>query len=197
MLGMVIDQLVTQKLLILVESFNYATCFDEINNLYQTTSFDALIIDHSCALSGTIDDGSLKAKIDKLSRDVRVFRKKNAVCIIVSSHPSVLAKEALMRDREVTESPTKGSQDLSTDSDEVYILRENETLKKQGLLKLENYKRRGAAKFIEPVILQKKFEVSCFIYDESKQAIDSIMELDREQALAALEADSDDALYSL
>lgn len=195
--GMTIDHLTSNKLLVLEESFNYDTCFDEISSLYQTVGFDVLIIDHSCALGGTVGDGSLKAKVDKLARDARVFRKNNPVCIIISSHPSQTAKEALTRDREVTESPTKGSQDLSTDSDEVYILRENETLKKQGLLKLENFKRRGAAKFINPVILQKKFEVSCFIYDENKQAVDSVMELEKQQALAALEVDSNDEIYSL
>jgi len=195
--NMAIDTLVSKGLLVLQESFSYETCYAEMQTLYQTTKFDVLFIDHSCALRGSVGDGSLKAKVDRLAEDVKEFRKHTPVCIVVNSHPSTSAKERERGDREIIESPTKGSQDLSVNADEVYVLRENETLKKQGLLKLENPKRRCAARFTESVILQKKFEVSAFIYDENRQAVDDALQLDKQQALDALGADCDGADYSL
>lgn len=80
-----------------------------------------VVIDHSCALSGSVGDGSVKSNIDRLASDTREFRKKYPVCVLVTSHPSQLAKDDLVRDRASTGSPTKGSQNLSTDADEVFF----------------------------------------------------------------------------
>lgn len=195
--GMTIDTLISHDLLVLQESFSYANCYEEINTLYDTTKFDVLFIDHSCALTGTVGDGSLKAKVDKLADDVMQFRKHKPVCIVVNSHPSSQAKERDNHGKNINDSATKGSQDLSVNADEVYMLRSNEMLTKQGLLRLDNIKRRGAAIIVDPIILRKKFEVSALIYDESVQAVDNVLALEQEQALAALEADADESVYTL
>ena len=111
--------------------------------------------------------------------------------------PSVTAKDALTRGKAITQSPTKDSQTLSNEADEVFILRDNETLQKQELLILQNYKRRDAARVLDDIYLRKRFEVSALIYDESQQALDSVMNLSRQQAIADLMADSDESGYDL
>lgn len=181
-IGMAIDYIVNYKLLILRDSFNYATVYDELVSDYERYQFRMCVVDHSCALVGTYGDGSLKAKLTKLSEDCKMFRKNYPVCMLVTSHPSAAAKDAISRDQAVTQSPTKESQSLSTDADEVFILRDNEALRKQNLIKIENYKRRDAA-VAGIVVLRKKFEVSAFIYDEKQQADDTRAEMEKQEAL--------------
>ena len=148
-------------------------------------------------LSGTVGTGSMKDKVDSLAINLRIFKKAYPVCILVASHPSVTAKDALTRGKAITQSPTKDSQTLSNEADEVFILRDNETLQKQELLILQNYKRRDAARVLDDIYLRKRFEVSALIYDESQQALDSVMNLSRQQAIADLMADSDESGYDL
>ena len=123
---------------------------------------------------------------------------------MVTSHPSSLAKDSAKKGNATQDSPTKGSQNLSTEADEVLYLRDNETLIKQNLILLENTKRRNAGRIVEPVILQKKFEVNAFIYDASLQKGESKLGLEREQALDDLdkmlgtdEDDEDNEIYNL
>ena len=196
-IGMSIDELITEGRLTLCESFSYDTVYSELVDLYNQRAFDCLVIDHSCALSGTVGTGSMKDKVDSLAINLRIFKKAYPVCILVASHPSVTAKDALTRGKAITQSPTKDSQTLSNEADEVFILRDNETLQKQELLILQNYKRRDAARVLDDIYLRKRFEVSALIYDESQQALDSVMNLSRQQAIADLMADSDESGYDL
>lgn len=183
---MTIDEIVHAGLLTLRDSFDYASVYEQLVSDYEAHQFDMCVIDHSCALVGTYGDGRLKSMVDKLSFDCKLFRKNYPVCVLITSHPSVVAKDALTHDKMITQSPTRESQNLSTDSDEVFILRESETLRKQNLIKLENYKRRDAG-IADTVILQKKFEVSAFIYDENQQSEDTKMELEKQEALQMVE----------
>lgn len=187
---MTIDTISHNGLLDLRDAFNYATCYDELVSEYEKQAFDMVVIDHSCALTGAYGDGSVKACVDKLSTDVREFRKKYPVCVLVASHPSTLAKEDLVRDRPSTGSPTKGSQNLSTDADEVFFLRDNETLKKQGLIKLENTKRRNAG-CASDIILRKKYHVNAVEYDPELQTDSAKDTLERQEALRELTANLD------
>lgn len=196
-IGMSIDELITEGRLTLCESFSYDTVYSELVDLYNQRAFDCLVIDHSCALSGTVGTGSMKDKVDSLAINLRIFKKAYPVCILVASHPSVTAKDALTRGKAITQSPTKDSQTLSNEADEVFILRDNETLQKQELLILQNYKRRDAARVLDDIYLRKRFEVSALIYDESQQALDSVMNLSRQQAITDLMADSDESGYDL
>lgn len=204
MIGMSVDLMVTNGSLVLCDAFNYATLQSEMENLYDQTKFDMIVIDHSCALVGTYGDGSLSAKVEHLAYVCRDFKKKFPVCVMVTSHPSSLAKDSAKKGNATQDSPTKGSQNLSTEADEVLYLRDNETLIKQNLILLENTKRRNAGRIVEPVILQKKFEVNAFIYDASLQKGESKLGLEREQALDDLdkmlgtdEDDEDNEIYNL
>lgn len=204
MIGMSVDLMVTNGSLVLCDAFNYATLQSEMENLYDQTKFDMIVIDHSCALVGTYGDGSLSAKVEHLAYVCRDFKKKFPVCVMVTSHPSSLAKDSAKKGNATQDSPTKGSQNLSTEADEVLYLRDNEALIKQNLILLENTKRRNAGRIVEPVILQKKFEVNAFIYDASLQKGESKLGLEREQALDDLdkmlgtdEDDEDNEIYNL
>ena len=200
-IGMSIDFVVSEGALILSDAFDYSTVFQQMQSIYEDTQFDMVVIDHSCALIGNVGDGSLKAKVDALSDAVRDFRKKYPVCVMVTSHPSTTAKESDSRGKVTSDSATKGSQNLSTDADEVLYLRDNETLRKQGLIMLENTKRRDAGRVNEYVILRKNFAVSAFIYDENEQAITDDKCLERSASLELLNSvysgDEDDNLYNL
>lgn len=205
MIGMSVDLMVTNGSLVLCDAFNYSTVQAELENLYEQTQFDMVVIDHSCALVGTYGDGSLSSKIEHLAYVCRDFKKNFPVCVMVTSHPSTLAKDSAKKGVSTQDSPTKGSQNLSTEADEVLYLRDNETLAKQNLILLENTKRRNAGRITEPVILQKKFEVNTFIYDPSLQKGESKLGLEREQALDDLDrmlgntdnSDNDDDVYNL
>lgn len=188
-LGMCIDEIVNQGRLILADSFRYDTLYDELVSLYDKAAFDMCVIDHSCALGGTVGDGSLRAKVDALAISARDFKKKYPVCMFVTSHPSTYAKDADNRGRDIVDSSTKGSQNLSTEADEVFILRDNKTLQKQNLVLIENLKRRNASRVSEAIVLKKRFDASAFIYDASLQSSESALDLQKEEALRVLEED--------
>lgn len=198
---MCIDELAADSKLILVDSFNYGTIYDELVNLYDIHKFDACYIDHSCALVGTVGGGSVKEKIDALASETKRFRKHYPVFIMISSHPSTTSKDSLRKDEDTKDSPTKGSSNLSTDADEVFVLRDNKTLQKQNLIYFENTKRRDSGRVGTRIILRKKFEVSAFIYDEKNQAVDNTLTLEKEEAIRQIEEDSgdifEDSIYSL
>lgn len=191
---MSIDEIVSSKNLTFVDSFSYRTIYEDMQSVYEKSHFDLLVIDHSCALKDKI--GSLKENIDELAEKARDFKKDYPVCVLISSHPSSTAREALSKGAPITDSPTKGSQGLSGEADEVFILRSNETLDKQGLLELEVFKRRADA-ILNKIILKKKFEVSALVYDENMQAVDKVASLEKQEALAALTNDLDNSMYSL
>lgn len=191
LISMAISTIINEGRLILADAFNYDTVYDELLTLYDKEHFDACIIDHSCALVGTTGSGSLSDKVGALSVAVRNFRKAFPVYMMVTSHPSTLAKNSDSRGSITTDSPTKGSQDLSADADEVFYIRDDETYRKQNKVILENTKRRNAGRVNDYVVLTKKFEVSAFVYDPADQKIDVQDELKANKQDALL-----DELYS-
>lgn len=193
-LGMCIDEIVHCQRLILADAFHYDTFYEELVSLYDKSKFDMCVIDHSCALAGTVGNGSLKDKIDVLAEKSRDFKKNYPVCLMITSHPSTYAKDADNRGKDINDSATKGSQNLSTEADEVFVLRDNKTLQKQNLIMLENLKRRDAGRITETIILKKRFDASAFIYDASIQSSEATFDLEKEEALRVLEEDfSDDS----
>lgn len=196
-INMSIIEISEKESLVLREAFSYENCYDEMKALYDQYKFDLVVIDHSCALKGSTGDGSLHAKVSKLAEDALRFKRAFPVCVLINSHLSTLAKESVQRGKKVGASSAKGSQDLTGNADEVFVLSSDETLAKQGLLKLENTKRRDAGRVMEPILLKTKFEVSAVIYDESKQAIDVVDSIEKEEALAALEDDCNESIYTL
>lgn len=186
-IGMSVDEISSEGLMTLCDAFNYATYYNELCTLYDKLHFDVVIVDHSCALVGSVGNGSVKDKVDRLAEDSRRFKKKYPVCVMVTSHPSVASKESAKKGQTTEDSPTKGSQNLSTEADELFFLRDNETLRKQNLIMLENTKRRDASLIIEPIILRKRFDVSAFIYDETLQGRETAMTVQRDEALRIIE----------
>lgn len=182
---MAIDTISHNNLLALRDEFSYDTCYDELVSEYEKEPFDMVVIDHSCSLLGSVGDGSVKSNVDKLANDCKRFRKNYPVCVLITSHPSTTAKEDLIRDRPSTGSPTKGSQNLSTDADEVFFLRDNETLKKQGLIKLENTKRRNAGT-AGSIILKKMYQVNAVVYTPELQTDAAKESLEQQEALRTL-----------
>lgn len=186
-IGMAINEVVNAQGLILCDSFSYDTVYSELEALYESTSFDMVVIDHSQALVGTAGDGSLKGKIDSLATAARDFKKAYPVCVMITSHPSTANRDTSKRDKRANDSATAGSSKLSAEADEVFILRDNETLQKQGLLILENNKRRDAGVVTENIILQKQYNVSALVYDAALQGGENQMALKREEALKAID----------
>lgn len=192
-IGMAIDRITSTGALTLRDAYNYHTVYQEMEEDYQISKFDMLVIDHSLALVGGGGD-KIRENIDTLAIACREFKKAHPVCVLVTSHPSVSGKDDIRRGKKVTTSSTKGSQTLSGEADEVFTLRDNETLQKQQLLLLDVSKRRGPAQ-IDPIVLKKKFEVSAVVYDAEYQAPEAAAELEQEEALRLLNQDLDD--YSL
>lgn len=199
-IGMSVDEIANNGLLTLCDAFNYATYYNELCNLYDKIHFDVVIVDHSCALAGSVGNGSVKDKVDRLAEDSRRFKRKFPVCVMVTSHPSVASKESAKKGQTTEDSPTKGSQNLSTEADELFFLRDTETLRKQNLIMLENTKRRDAGIITEPIVLRKRFDVSAFIYDEAMQGKETAMTIQQEEALRLIDEQcgtEDDEMYSL
>lgn len=173
--------------LILRDSYSYDSMYDELVADYETYGASVYLIDHSYALTGGCDRDNGKTNVDNLSTAVREFRKKFPVCCVVLSHPSSTAKEAISRGNPITLSPTKGSQNLSVDADDVYVMRDDDILRKQGLVAIENTKRRNADRVQQNIILQKMYEVSHLEYDERNQATSTSLSVEADSALEELD----------
>ena len=196
--GMAVDDLVGEKKLVLCESFDYGTVYDELRVLYEKYKFDFCAVDHSCALQGKAGDGSLRSNVEALSTAALAFKRKYPVCLMVLSHPSTTAKESDNKGNATVDSPTKGAQKLSGDADEVFYIRDNPSLRKQNLVIFENTKRRGAARLTDYVMLRKRFDVNAYVYDPYAQSIDNELTIDKQEALRCLEeAYGDDEEYTL
>lgn len=166
--------------LILKDSFSYNNFYDEVVTIYDKLPFDALIIDHSMALLGSGNDIE---NISNLAKQAREFKKHYPVYVQILSHLSTVAKEALSKGKVVDSSPTKNSSVLSAEADDIMLLIDNPVLAKQNLLAIYNYKRRGAQRILENMIVRKKFDVSSYYYDPALQnSIDGI-DLTAEQVL--------------
>lgn len=181
------------------EAYSYDNLYQELEDDYKKYRFDVVIIDHSLALKS--GGKTNMENVHNLAIACRDFKRKYPVCIIVTSHPSAAAKDFLSKDLKVPGdvAATKESSTLEAEADELFILRENETLIKQDLVALENKKRRNAPRLRENVLLSKMFDVCHFVYDESLQADSSRESLTAEQALRDIDAaygeDSDDDDY--
>ena len=185
--------IVESGLLTLVDAFSYDNFYDELVAIYEQHEFDAVIIDHSLALNGKGDQYS---NIGNLAVQARKFKKDYPCFIEILSHLSVLAKETLMKGKKVENSPTKGNSTLSAEADEIFILIDNEQLAKEGMLGINNYKRRNAPKVLDDMIVKKKFNVSTFEWDDSFQSNATGLDIEAEKAMQTInefyEEESDD-----
>ncbi|WP_394863465.1 hypothetical protein [Paraclostridium bifermentans] len=152
----------------LAKAFNYETVYEELVAEYDKEPFDAVFIDHSYALLG---GGEWYNKIASLALAARNFKNDYPVYIQILSHLSTDAKKSLLSGKQVESSPTKGNAMLSGEADEIFVLSKNALLEKQGLIALQNYKRRDAKVVVENLILKTKFDVSSFVWDDKYQTI--------------------------
>lgn len=159
-------RIVEEQNFILFESFKYQDLYAQLVNHYERKPFDALFIDHSYALKGS---GDAYTNQSMLAIALREFKNNYPVYIQILTHLSSDAKEQILKGKQVESSPTKGNAALSTEADEVFILYDNENLRKQGLLAIQNYKRRDEDVIITPMVVRKQFDVSAFHWDEKLQ----------------------------
>lgn len=136
----------------------------------------AFFIDHSQSLRGRRGRKTSEL-VTSLALDCRDLKTNYPIFIAVASHPSVNVKEIFQKDQssknsEMQVSPTAQSASLSQEADEIFILHENEFLKKQGLLEWITNKRRNAAK-PNPFYIRTHFNVSAFEYDAKYQGVSS------------------------
>ena len=186
-INMSVAELVTSKRLILRDVYSYQNVKEEMKSDYDKFQPDMYVIDHSYNLSGGISTDGGKTNVEMLSKAVKEFRREYPVCVMVTSHLSTGAKEAILKGKPIEGFPTKGSQNLSADADEVFVLRDDPNLRKEGLIALENTKRRDARRVDNFVILKKLFSVGRFLYSERYQASDVSLGADADMALMNLE----------
>lgn len=183
------------------EAYDYDLVYEQVMDDYKKHNFDLLIIDHSLALKSNGKTSS--ENVHNMSIALRNVKRKIPIAIIVASHPSAAAKEYMGREGKIPSevSTTRESSTLEAEADFLYILRSNAILEKQGLIALEDKKRRRAAHLQEQVILTKMFDVCHFEYDPARQATEELDRIDAESALLEMEqAYKDDDLedaYSL
>lgn len=171
--------------LILIDHLCYDTVYDELDSQYEKTPFDAVFIDHTYALQG--GRGDMLTNLADFSVQVRRFKKARPVYVCVASHLSVVAKDLLSKGKRVDQSPTKGSSNLAAEADDIFILNSNEILEKQGILAIYNYKRRGAQKILEPMLVRKLFHVGAFQWDETIQGAATGLDISAEKILKDIE----------
>lgn len=184
LLNLCCAEVAEEGLLILRKTFSYDNLYEELVALYEQEEFDALFIDHSMALTGK---NTMYENIQALAIQARQFKREYPVYIQILSHLSTIAKEELMKGKEVTNSPTKGNSTLSAEADEIFILINNEILQKQNLLAVANYKRRDAGRVTENMIIRKKFNVASFEWDDKLQNSASGLDVGAEAALKLID----------
>lgn len=196
-IGMAMHTLFTAGHLILTDAFTYGKVYSELADLYAKYHFDAVAIDHSCALRGSVTpkagNEALRANVTSLSKDVKEFRRDFPVYISVLSHPSSDANKAIAGGKELNSFATKGSQDLSADADDIYVFRSSNELYKQGLVAFENKKRRFAPRIVDTMFLRTHFNVACMEYREEDQANKYSASVDAMNAIKRVEELYDDA----
>ena len=142
--------------------------YSELKSLYERYRMDAVIIDHTLALTGG-SHLSEKERIDRMSNDIRRFKKEYPVFFLVLSHMSSNGTDDLRNDVRVKDSPTRGSSMPSKDADDIYIMYANEALANKGLVQIQNYKRREASLIYKYMYIKSRFEVCSFDWDDELQ----------------------------
>jgi hypothetical protein len=161
--------------LMITPAFNYTTMGSELESLYRTEKFDAVFIDHTKALRGGVGMSEMD-KVESIAIATRTFKLSNPVYVCVLSHLSSEAMSEVTKGKLVVSSPTRGSRILTQEADDIFILTQDEMLKKQRLLNLQVYKRRDAEILSGYIRLQCFFNVAHFSYDARFQDVEQTTE---------------------
>lgn len=174
------------------KAFSYNTFYTELVSAYEREPFNLVFVDHTLTMRG---QGEEYEKVTLLSEALRNFKNEYPVACIVLSHPSSSAKELMAKGKMVSNSPTKASANLSGEADEVFVISDTDMLKKQGLLAIQQYKRRDANPLTDYVIIKKKFNVNTYEWDERYQANYGEEEISTETAIENLNSIYEDDDY--
>lgn len=170
LINIAVSELTSSKQAILRQSYSYDNLYEELVSDYDNYRMDAVVIDHSAALTSQGKFFGHKEMIDGLAEQVRNFKKEYPVCMIVTSHLSADAIKEFAKTGKVTVStPTAFSSLLSRESDEVHILLSSPELTKQSLVALQNFKRRGAKVLENPIYLKVLYVAGEWVYDKKYQ----------------------------
>lgn len=174
--------------LIFIDELHYDKCYDELESTYERHKFDAVIIDHSLALSNSSDSKlrDNKSRVDAEAEQLRNFKKKYPIMVFVTSHTSVAAQAELIKFGHVYSSPPRDSGILDKEADEEFILKANDTMDKGGFEALQIYKRRDKSAPKSDVILKLRKDVIDFEYKDEYQK-DTADDLKKDQALSNIE----------
>ncbi len=161
--------------------------------------FNAFFIDHSQSLRGR-KGRKIGELVTGLALDCREFKNQYPVYICLASQPSTNLKDILQKgnDKDIQQSPTAQSATPAQEADELFILNDNDFLRKQNILQWIVYKRRGAPK-PPPFYIKKLFNVAAYEYDENIQGADNVDAAEIEGLIrgvggADLDEDDDDNL---
>lgn len=176
--------------LFLRDTFSYEEFYEEAVSDYERYKFDALFIDHSCALSGKSAD--FIANTGLLAPKLRDFKKNYPVHVWINSHLSVAAKDLVSKGKSIDRSPNKGSTSLSAEADEILVFLSNPILEKQNCISLEVYKRRGPKVLEDKIIIKKRFDVCSYEYDPNLQSNLKDLKISANKALEDIESSYDD-----
>ena len=164
---------VTTSGLVVSNVLEYDTVTPTISH-YATEGYEAFFIDHSQSLRGR-KGRKIGDLVTGLALDCREMKNMYPIYIAIASHPSTGFKDLLQKgDTNDTQlSVTAQSAALSQESDEIFILHEDDYLKKQNLLAWTVNKRRGP-KTVSTVYIRKEFGVSAYYYDPKDQGAEAV-----------------------
>ena len=170
--------------LILRDAFCYDTLYDDLKELYETTKFNIVFIDHSAALRPAPSSRlrTNKERIDEAVDQAKRFKNDYPVTIVFLSHLSSEGEKELKKFGRIKSSPTRDSGALAKDCDDLYILYDNDILSATGKKGLQTWKRRDGGLLKTDVILKFTPTVCEFTYKDEFQLTDSD-ELRKEEAL--------------
>lgn len=162
---------------------------------YYSLGYEAFFIDHSQSLRGR-RGRPIGELVTTLALDCRDFKRQYPVYIMLTSQPSSNLKDLLQKDQmaNLQISPTAQSAAPSQEADELFILNSTEYLKRQGLLEVITYKRRGAP-IPGSAFIVKEFDVGNYVYDPRRQGADEIDEAQLKKIVAGLGEDEDGGGY--
>ena len=152
----------------------------------------AFFVDHTQSLRiGNSRGRKIKDFVYQLAVDCRDFKRQYPVYVCLASQPSTDLKDIFQKEqsKDIQQSPTAQSANVSQESDEVFILHETPFLKKQNILCWIVFKRRDGDK-PQPFFIRKLFHVSSYKYDPTIQSGDNVDAQEIEGILRSVSTDS-------
>lgn len=167
-----VSDMAEKKCLKIINSLSYDNCYEELANIYRDFKFDVVIIDHAGALeyNGTKRLTSVKEMVDSEAIQLRKFKNKFPVCVIVSSHPSSVAEKELIKHTHLdTREFTRDSNIWVKEADELFVLLRDEELMARNCIEMQVAKRRLAMPPSNHIVLSRDDISNTFDYREELQ----------------------------